>query len=173
MLRRTIAIVLVATLPALPALAKPGNGKGGNSHGGQSHGNSGHGGSDNSGQGGSGNGDHGGGGGGAYDDDGPRFSSRDQNVWRSYWQDEYEHGDCPPGLAKKHNGCMPPGLAKKRYAVGRPLPSGVVVLPVPVALLPRLAPCPPGYRYGMVDGDLVKLAVGTMLVVDAINGLTH
>jgi len=22
-------------------------------------------------------------------------------------------GWCPPGLAKKHNGCMPPGLAKK------------------------------------------------------------
>ena len=23
--------------------------------------------------------------------------------------------DCPPGLAKKHNGCMPPGQAKKLY----------------------------------------------------------
>ena len=25
---------------------------------------------------------------------------------------------CPPGLAKKHNGCTPPGLAKKRYGIG-------------------------------------------------------
>lgn len=29
------------------------------------------------------------------------------------------HGDagygCPPGLAKKHNGCMPPGQARKMY----------------------------------------------------------
>ncbi len=24
------------------------------------------------------------------------------------------HTGCPPGLAKKHNGCMPPGLAKKQ-----------------------------------------------------------
>ena len=24
-------------------------------------------------------------------------------------------GGCPPGLAKKHNGCMPPGQAKKLY----------------------------------------------------------
>lgn len=26
----------------------------------------------------------------------------------------YGVGGCPPGLAKKHNGCMPPGQAKKR-----------------------------------------------------------
>ena len=28
-------------------------------------------------------------------------------------------GSCPPGLAKKHNGCMPPGQAKKLYNVGQ------------------------------------------------------
>ena len=27
------------------------------------------------------------------------------------------HG-CPPGLAKKHNGCLPPGIAKQRYHIG-------------------------------------------------------
>jgi len=27
----------------------------------------------------------------------------------------YGNGGCPPGLAKKHNGCMPPGQAKKLY----------------------------------------------------------
>ena len=31
---------------------------------------------------------------------------------------------CPPGLAKKHNGCMAPGQAKKRYKLGYRLPSG-------------------------------------------------
>ena len=30
----------------------------------------------------------------------------------------YNDGGCPPGLAKKHNGCLPPGQAKKRYDVG-------------------------------------------------------
>jgi hypothetical protein len=35
----------------------------------------------------------------------------------------------------------------------------------------RLRPCPEGYRYVVVDGDLVKLAIGTLLVVDAIDGL--
>ena len=28
----------------------------------------------------------------------------------------YGVGGCPPGLAKKNNGCMPPGQAKKLYA---------------------------------------------------------
>lgn len=28
-------------------------------------------------------------------------------------------GSCPPGLAKKNNGCMPPGQAKKLYNVGQ------------------------------------------------------
>jgi hypothetical protein len=28
-------------------------------------------------------------------------------------------GSCPPGLAKKNNGCLPPGQAKKQYDVGQ------------------------------------------------------
>lgn len=46
-----------------------------------------------------------------------------------------------------------------------------MLVEVPAPLLGRLPPLEPGYRYGMVDGDLVKLSVGTMLVVDAIDGL--
>ena len=29
---------------------------------------------------------------------------------------------CPPGLAKKNNGCLPPGQAKKLYNVGQRWP---------------------------------------------------
>jgi hypothetical protein len=43
----------------------------------------------------------------------------------------------------------------------------------PHELVVSLRPCPPGYKYVVVDGDLVKLAIGTMLVVDAIDGLIH
>ena len=28
-------------------------------------------------------------------------------------------GNCPPGLAKKNNGCTPPGQAKKQYNIGQ------------------------------------------------------
>lgn len=31
----------------------------------------------------------------------------------------YGVGGCPPGLAKKNNGCLPPGQAKKLYNVGQ------------------------------------------------------
>lgn len=99
------------------------------------------------------------------------FSDADRRWWRSYWEEQYAKGHCPPGLAKKRNGCRPPGLAKKRYVVGRPLPHDVVALEVPPHLLRHLPPPEPGYRYGLVDGDLLKLAVGTALVVDALVGL--
>jgi hypothetical protein len=34
----------------------------------------------------------------------------------------YGSGGCPPGLAKKNNGCLPPGQAKKLYNVGHRFP---------------------------------------------------
>jgi len=36
----------------------------------------------------------------------------------------YGTGGCPPGLAKKNNGCQPPGQAAKRFNVGQRLPYG-------------------------------------------------
>jgi len=101
------------------------------------------------------------------------FSATQREAARSYFVKEHGRDNCPPGLAKKHNGCLPPGQAKKRYAVGHSLPQGIVVGELPVELSVRIGPAPPGYRYGIVDGDLVKLAVGTMLVVDAIEGLVR
>jgi hypothetical protein len=99
------------------------------------------------------------------------FSDRDRDEVRTYWVQTYGRGKCPPGLAKKNNGCRPPGLAKERYVVGQRLPAVVVVQPAPRALVTRLGPVPAGYQYVMVDGDLLKLAVGTRLVVDAIHAV--
>jgi len=99
------------------------------------------------------------------------FGDRDRDVVRKYFVQTHGRGHCPPGLAKKNNGCLPPGQAKKRYTVGRPLPSSVVVKDLPRDISVRLGPAPRGYRYGIVDGDVVKMAVATALVVDAIDGL--
>jgi hypothetical protein len=101
------------------------------------------------------------------------FTDRDRDTVRTYWTEAYRRGDCPPGLAKKHNGCLPPGQAKKRYVVGQTLPATVVVHPLPQVLVTRLGPAPSGYRYALVDGDVLKLAVGTRLVVDAIHALVQ
>lgn len=101
------------------------------------------------------------------------FADDDREATRVYFVEKHGRGKCPPGLAKKNNGCLPPGQAKKRYVVGKPLPPEVILVEPPRELMVTLRPAPAGYRYAMLDGDLVKLAVGTMLVVDAIDGLVN
>ena len=52
------------------------------------------------------------------------FGDQQRVVVREYYGKQYSAGRCPPGLAKKNNGCMPPGQAKK-WAIGQPLPRDV------------------------------------------------
>jgi Ni/Co efflux regulator RcnB len=99
------------------------------------------------------------------------FSVDERHAVESWFVEKHGRGHCPPGLAKKNNGCLPPGQAKKRYAVGQPLAREIVIVEPPPELVVRIGAPGPGYRYAVVDGDLVKLAIGTGLVVDAIRGL--
>jgi hypothetical protein len=78
---------------------------------------------------------------------------------------------CPPGLAKKHNGCLPPGIAKK-YNVGERLPDDVALMPVPDDLLKLLSPAPKGYMYARVDKDVLLVAEASKKVVDAVTLLS-
>jgi hypothetical protein len=98
------------------------------------------------------------------------FADNHKMAVREYYGEYFRSGKCPPGLAKKNNGCMPPGQAKK-WRVGRPLPAGVVYYDLPQPLIAQLGPPPPGYTYARVAGDILMLTVGTMLVVDAIQDL--
>lgn len=99
------------------------------------------------------------------------FTSEQRVAAQGWYVERYGRGNCPPGLAKKGNGCLPPGQAKKRYVVGQPLGPGIHYRPLPPELSVRIGPPPAGYLYGELDGDLLKLAAGTLLVVDAIGGL--
>ncbi|WP_417515975.1 hypothetical protein [Minwuia sp.] len=76
--------------------------------------------------------------------------------------------NCPPGLAKKNNGCLPPGLAKKRYAIGQPVPDDVRIIYVPADQYPDLPRPRDGHIYARVDGDLLLIAEATRRVVDAV-----
>lgn len=96
-----------------------------------------------------------------------RFGDRDHDAVRAYYARSMGHGHCPPGLAKKGNGCMPPGQARK-WAVGRPLPRDVTYYSLPPALVVQLTPPPVGYRYVRVANDVLMIAAGTGMVVDAI-----
>lgn len=99
-----------------------------------------------------------------------RFSDDQRTAMHTLYADQLRGGHCPPGLAKKRNGCLPPGQAKK-WAVGRPLDGGIVFYPLPVLLRDRLGPPPAGHRYVRVANDILMIAIGTSLVVDAIEDL--
>lgn len=87
-------------------------------------------------------------------------------------RDHYYHGaSCPPGLAKKHNGCLPPGQAKKLHrhhhvVVGERLPSGAVYT-VPRHVRTTLPIPPAGYRYAVINNQVV-LVNDTNIVVDIV-----
>ncbi len=107
------------------------------------------------------------------DDRGPDIiviDNRDRVVIRDYVAQDY-HRHCPPGLAKKHNGCLPPGQAKK-YRVGHTLPPDVVYYPVPRDLLVELQPVPAGYEYVRVDKDVLLISEASHKVIDAITLLS-
>jgi len=98
------------------------------------------------------------------------FEDKHRVVVREYYQEEYRGGRCPPGLAKKNNGCMPPGQAKK-WQYGRPLPHDVIYYDVPRDVVVRIGVPPSGYKYVRVAADILMIAVGTRMVVDAIEDL--
>ena len=98
------------------------------------------------------------------------FEDRQQVLVRDYYAEQFRGKRCPPGLAKKNNGCMPPGQAK-RWQVGRPLAREVVYYQVPQPLVMQIGPPPSGHRYVRVDSDILMIAIGTGLVIDAIQNL--
>ena len=99
-----------------------------------------------------------------------RFGDRQRTVVHDYYGREREAGFCPPGLAKKHNGCMPPGQAKK-WRIGSPLPRDVIYDDLPPRLVVQLGVPPAGHRYVRVAADILLIAIGTGMVIDAIDDL--
>lgn len=98
------------------------------------------------------------------------FSDDSRRIVFDYYGGQARQGKCPPGLAKKRNGCLPPGQAKK-WQVGHPLPHGLVFHDLPRDIIVRLPPPPPRHRYVQIAGDILMIAVGTGMVVDAIEDI--
>jgi Ni/Co efflux regulator RcnB len=99
-----------------------------------------------------------------------RFGDDQRRAVQSYFAPRVAAGKCPPGLAKKNNGCMPPGQVKQ-WQRGAPLPGGVVIYPLPRELEIRLGVPPAGHKYVRVAADILLIAVGTSMVIDAIEDL--
>jgi Ni/Co efflux regulator RcnB len=98
------------------------------------------------------------------------FGDQQRAAIRNYYGEEFRRGHCPPGLAKKHNGCMPPGQVKN-WAVGQQLPRDVIFHNLPAQLATQLGQPPAGHRYVRAADDILLITSGTGLVIDAIPGL--
>jgi Ni/Co efflux regulator RcnB len=96
---------------------------------------------------------------------------RDRTLVRTYYRNEYTAGRCPPGLAKKNNGCLPPGQAKKMWSVGQPLPPQVVYYPIQRDLWTQLTPPPYGYEYVQVDDDIVLMLTATRVIAALVGNI--
>ncbi|MEQ1789586.1 MAG: hypothetical protein ABL857_04000, partial [Rickettsiales bacterium] len=83
------------------------------------------------------------------------FGNDNKIIIRKYLAQKYAP-NCPPGLAKKHNGCLPPGQAKKNYVIGQALHSEWRALPH--ELLTSLGAPPTGHQYVMVDKDVLLIS---------------
>jgi len=87
----------------------------------------------------------------------------------------YDNGRCPPGLAKKHNGCMPPGQARK-LARGERWQSGYGSLysygRIPYDVRRRYD-LNNRYRYYYDNGSLYAVDPRTMMVQQVISALLH
>jgi len=87
--------------------------------------------------------------------------------------DRYDARGCPPGLAKKHNGCMPPGQARKLYR-GQHYQSGYGDyysygrIPYDVR---RRYDLNSRYRYYYDNGTLYAVDPRTMLIQQVISAL--
>lgn len=102
---------------------------------------------------------------------GEHFNDQQRENARRYYSERYGNGrNCPPGLAKKNNGCLPPGQAQK-LSVGQPVPRGVTVHSVPKPVLVQLPVAPNGYRYARLGDDIVLVQQQNNLIVDIIQGL--
>ena len=98
------------------------------------------------------------------------FADQHRGHVREYFGEEYRRGRCPPGLAKKNNGCMPPGQAKK-WQIGSPIPRDVVYYDLPPQLVVQIGAPPAGYRYVRAAADILLIAIGTGIVIDALQDL--
>lgn len=98
------------------------------------------------------------------------FNDYQRHDARAYYEPRWRAGHCPPGLAKKGNGCQPPGQAKKWHR-GQPLPRDVIYYPVPASVQVKLGTPPAGHKFVRVATDLLLIAVGTGMVIDAIEDL--
>lgn len=104
------------------------------------------------------------------DNRGEYFNEERQRNIHRYYSDQFRKGHCPPGLVKKGNRCIPRGHAKN-WRKGQPLPREVIFYDLPPTILVQLGPPPPRHRFVRVAQDILLIAIGTGMVIDAVEDI--
>ncbi|MDR2111705.1 MAG: RcnB family protein [Candidatus Accumulibacter sp.] len=99
-----------------------------------------------------------------------RFRDEDRRAIHDYYRRAYARGGCPPGLVRRGAFCAPRHEARS-WTRGRALARDVIYYDVPPTLLVKLPAPPARHRYVRVAGDILLIAIGTGLVVDAIQDI--
>lgn len=88
----------------------------------------------------------------------------------------YGKGGCPPGLAKKNNGCMPPGKAKQLYSTGQRFPGSYGSLwnynQIPADLRSQYS-LDRSNRYYYGDGYLYQVDPRTRLIEQVVSAIVR
>lgn len=95
------------------------------------------------------------------------FNDHRRAILADYYVKSRSAGHCPPGLAKKNNGCLPPGQAKKWHR-GEYLPRDMVYYDLPAAVLAELGRTPEGAKIIQVGAALLLISAGTGLILDTM-----
>ncbi len=86
----------------------------------------------------------------------------------------YGADGCPPGLAKKNNGCLPPGQAKKLYNAGQRWPGNYGQIleynQIPYDMRNRYG-FDPNDRYYYGDGYVYQVDPATMLISRVVSAI--
>ena len=81
---------------------------------------------------------------------------------------------CPPGLAKKNNGCLPPGQAKKLYNIGQRFPLGYGHRwgfdQIPYDMRTRYG-FDPRFNYYYGDGYVYRVDPATMVISQVVSAI--
>lgn len=85
---------------------------------------------------------------------------------RTVAKPNYGANACPPGLARKGNGCLPPGQARKIFTVGQRIPTGY-------NFYTPYSNIPPAYRdrYGLATDGRYIYRDDSIYVVDPTTNL--
>ncbi len=101
---------------------------------------------------------------------GLHFVKNDSTIIHTYYANDFQRKHrCPPGLQNRGNHCV--SMAPRQWTVGKPLPRKVIYYELPPAVIRQLGPPPANHKFVRVAQDILLIATGTGMVVDAIDNL--